>query len=56
MALATALDLTGAGDGTLLAAEAIQILAAGVVETPRELVLQPGVEIRVGLDGELAHQ
>ena len=56
VALARRLDLAGPGDGAGLAPELLSRRAARDVEAAGELLLQPLVELRIRLDGELPHQ
>ena len=49
VALAAGLDLPGARQGELLAAELLDRIATGIIEPSRKLDLQPGVECKLGL-------
>ncbi len=50
------LDQPGARDRARLAPELLDAAAARDVEAMRELPFEPGVERRIGLDGELVHE
>src|SRR5690606_12058040 len=50
------LDLPGARDRLALAAKLLEARAARVVELPRELPLEPAVELGIGPDRDLAHE